>query len=67
MTERGLQTRRPVAETGDADGDAREGAVSGWRRWWKVLGPGVVTGAADDMSPLLARFDLSTLLRGPLG
>jgi NRAMP (natural resistance-associated macrophage protein)-like metal ion transporter len=56
MTERGLQTRRPVAETGDADGDAREGAVSGWRRWWKVLGPGVVTGAADDDPSSVATY-----------
>ena len=33
------------------------GAEAGsWRRWWKVLGPGVVTGAADDDPSSIATY-----------
>lgn len=49
-SERGPRARRRTGKAGEGE------AESGWRRWWKVLGPGVVTGAADDDPSSIATY-----------
>lgn len=47
---RGGQTRHRPAESAEA------GSPASRRSWWKVLGPGVVTGAADDDPSSIATY-----------
>jgi NRAMP (natural resistance-associated macrophage protein)-like metal ion transporter len=49
-----VSERPPPGEPEESTGDAE--SETGLRRWWKVLGPGVVTGAADDDPSSIATY-----------
>ncbi|MDP9268550.1 MAG: divalent metal cation transporter [Acidobacteriota bacterium] len=45
--------------TATADAPARRGALHGLRRFWQALGPGLITGAADDDPSGIATYTIA--------